>query len=389
MKALRSLFYLHFWNDGVRTALIVLLPFIAAEFTLSYSTVGLLGGVQAFYAVFFALPAAYIAAKWGRMRVLLIALLLYSFGCVAIGLSLTASTLIPVFIIGCVGFGVFHVIGFSQVTQDSSNGNVGRNMGNFTAFGDLGRIIVSSAAVFLVAYVGWRSVAILLGIAGVALFVVLRLTTRLTEQSMQETKKEEATIAVWLYSFVAIISNTKLLGIGASAFLDSMASNPLIIFLPFMLLQKGVGAAALGLFVAGYFAGNFMGKFGLGRAVDTYGNKNVFVASEVLMAGTILLFTVSSGWAYLLVTATLMGLFSKGTSPVITTFFSQHGSREEKGSYEKVFAISEFFVATASALSPFALGIVADHYNVIVVFYLCAALALIATVPILLTHTRN
>lgn len=383
---LNFLLFLHFLNDGIRTSLVVLLPFIAKDLLLSYTEVGLAGSAQGLFTVLFALPAGFLASKIGGYRLLISALLIYSFGSLGIFTSPNSNTLIFTFYLAAVGFGLFHTVGFSLVAKESDKTNVGMNMANFTSIGDIGRIALSSIALFLTTFIGWRLTTICLGLTGLITFAAAKIFI-IKKEKYNITNSSGESHTAWLKNFFVILKTKKLLLISLATLFDAFASNQLFIFIPFIIVARGVDAARLSLFTGGYFIGNFVGKTILGRSVDKYGNKKVFIFSEISMAFVIILFIVSNNFLLLFIFSFLLGIFTKGTSPVVQTMFSDS---THEAHYEKVYAISEVFIGTASSLSPVIMGLFADRFGINSVFYISATFALTAIIPIIfLSRTKT
>jgi len=380
-KILNPLLFLHFLNDGVRTTFIILLPFIAKDLFLSYTQVGFLGSSQGLLSVILAFPTGFIASKIGGFKLLTVALFIYSLGALGISVAPNILFLFPIFYLGAIGFGMFHIIGFSLVAKESEKGNIGRNMANFTSIGDVGRISISTLALFLTSIIGWHLTITVIGIIGCIIFILSRLYGLRNEKHVTEKAIIQESNREWLKNLYHIFKTKRLLLVSSVALLDTFASSQLFLFLPFLLLQRGVNAAILGIFTGGYFIGNFSGKTLLGRGVDKYGNKKVFIISELLMAFIIILIAVTNNLVFLFVLSFLLGVFTKGTSPVIQTLFSEE---IHKTHYEKVFAISESFIGVASVIAPIIMGVFADHFGILSVFYLSAFFAIFSIFPVFL-----
>jgi len=142
--------FLHICNDGFQASFLLLLPFIAKDFHLSLTQVGVLGTLQNAVLVALALPTSYIALKIGGMRTLLLAICLYALGFIGMTFSPVFLWLIPMFILGGFGFGLFHPSAFSVIAARATKETRGRAMGNFTAIGEVGRIGISAIMTFLV-----------------------------------------------------------------------------------------------------------------------------------------------------------------------------------------------------------------------------------------------
>lgn len=374
---LKELFLLHFLNDGVRTTFILLLPFIAIDLSLSLTQVGFLGSSQPLIAALLALPTGFIMGKFKEFQVILLLLFVYSLAAMGVSLAPNVVILVCTYLLASLGFGMFHTVGFSLTAKSSNTTDVGRNMGNFTAVGDIGRIIIPTAAVFISSYIGWRTTMVIIGLIGLLLFFVFRLTIKpkITESSSAvfQTYKE------FLKDVITMFKQKHALSIIIAAIIDTLASSPIYVFLPFLLLKKGESPVELTITMGGFFVGSLIGKTLLGRGVDRFGNKAIFIFSEVCMAISILFIAHSNQIILILLLATLLGGFTKGTSPVIQTMFSQLSHRDH---YHKVFAVSELVIGLASMLTIMAMGIIADKAGILWIFYLTAALAILATLPI-------
>jgi MFS family permease len=369
-----SLNVLHIFNDGFEASLLLLLPFIAKDLHINLTQVGALGTLVNAFGVILALPAGYIATKIGGLKTLIIALFVYGLGFLFSGISANYLLLLFTFSIAGIGFGVFHPIAFALIAKWSAKETRGRAMGNFTAIGDVGRIGISAALTFIVVYIGWKVTSILYAIvaitAGVGFYFAL--LSQNTAIAVKEHKPAEMTM--W-----QIVKNSRFIFATSSAIFDSFASSSLYVFLPFLLLKKGISPAFLGSFTAAFFAGNFLGKTFLGRFVDKIGNARVFIFSEFLMAAFIF-FLANSSSVYLIIGCSIaLGIFTKGTVPVLQTMISE--SAEHHGNYEKTFRVSAFTSSVATTIAPLLLGFISDKVGIVTAFNVMAVTAVIATIP--------
>jgi MFS-type transporter involved in bile tolerance (Atg22 family) len=78
-KDLKNLYILHILNDGFEASLLLLLPFIATDLHLDQIQVGVLGSTVKILYVFLALPAGYLAIKFGFTLTLWNRVFRYSF----------------------------------------------------------------------------------------------------------------------------------------------------------------------------------------------------------------------------------------------------------------------------------------------------------------------
>lgn len=177
-KKLLGLNVLHILNDGFKASLLLFLPFIAIEFGISLTKVGLLGSTINIFSVLFAIPAGILAARIGGYRALLTAFFLYTLSYFLTSISPNFVFVIPAFIIAGMGFALFHPISFSIIAHNSDKSERGRVLGDFTAIADLGRVAVSSIITFVIVYIGWRYAAFGSFIFLACIFAIALITMR-------------------------------------------------------------------------------------------------------------------------------------------------------------------------------------------------------------------
>lgn len=371
-KSLRGLFTLHFLNDGIRTAFVVLLPFIAKDIAINYKHIGFLGSSQSLFSSLFAIPAGLIFARIGGFTLLSLLLLIYSIGALGTAFSVNVFTLTLAFFFAAIGFGMFHTVGFTLVGKTSDKSNIGRLMGDFTSMGEIGRVIIPPTAIFLTSFLGWR-----ITMAALAAFGFLGFFFFLGREKKFHKKESHTDFLKMLGS---LFKMKKVLLVGIVAVLDAIASNPIYLFLPFLLLAKGITSVQLGIFMGSFFVGSVAGKSLLGRATDKKGNIAVLITSELSMAAVIFLLIIFSNVLFLFLSAFFLGIFVKGTSPVVQTLFSE---LTHETHYNKIFAVSETFTSGASALSYITMGFVANSFGLVSVFYLCILFAIMTVIFIL------
>jgi len=365
---------LHILNDGFLASFILLLPFIAKDQNLNLTQVGLLGTILNVAAVVLALPTAYIATKIGGLKTLVIALFIYGAALLGAGSLGHYGLLIAMYCLAGVGFGVFHPIAFALIAKWSPKETRGRIIGNFTAIGDVGRIGISAALSFMAVSIGWRQTAIVYALVvlfiafGVYRFIVGRSDTIVTEEY------KPAPMSLW-----QVAKNRRFILAASASALDGFASASLFVFLPFLLLRRGVSPAFLGTFTAAFFAGNFFGKAVLGRFVDMFGNSKVFIAAELLMAGFIFALANSTPLYLIVLCSVVLGVFTKGTIPVLQTMITE--SVEHHGNFEKAFGLSALVITAVTTSAPVILGYTSDKLGIVTAFNVMAVVALVAVIP--------
>ncbi|MFA6016614.1 MAG: MFS transporter [Patescibacteria group bacterium] len=366
---LTQIFALHFLNDGFLASIILLLPFIKQSLHLSLTQIGLLTSILSLSGIILSLPVGYVSHS--AIKILTFAILFYSIGFIAVGLSVSYFYLILSFLIAALGFGIFHPIAFSLVAKWVPINKLGKAMGDFTAIGDVGRIALSSAISFIIVAISWQKTSIVYGIISLfSIFIILFLN----KKEVVETKNETVKINYW-----QIIKNKKFIFALLVTFFDNLASSALFIFLPFLFLKRNINLSLLGFFASAFLVGNLIGKTSLGRLSDKYKNTKVFIIAEFFMAVFIFLLTISYSQLLLIIVSVILGALTSGTIPVRSTMITE--STQHHGQYEKVFGITSFIANIATSLAPIILGLVADKFGIINSFNVSAMFAILAIIP--------
>ena len=368
------LYILHIFNDGYQAAFLILLPFIAKDLGINLTQVGTLGSIIYIMEMIFSLPAGYLAARFDGLKILTVLMFVFAAG--FSGLFFTTSLvtlLLPFFLVG-VAYGMFHPIGFSLVAKWVEANTRGRQLGDFTAIGDIGRITLPAIITYLVVLMGWKSTSLAFGISAFVLFIVAFVIYHNHKKTQERTEEKHEHI-----SMLKLLMNRKyMLAVFAST-LDSIASSSLFIFLPFLLLQKGIAPSILGSFAAAYFVGNFLGKSAIGRLVDKFGNALVFISAEILMAVFIVFLTFTNSPIFIVMFSVIVCALTKGTVPARTAM----GIEALKGHkrFEKAISLSAFFITTGGSIAPLLYGRIADVWGINMTFYVSASIALLAIIP--------
>ena len=372
---------LHLFNDGYLAAMPLVLPFAAEEFSIPLSMVGLLGSLLSFSGIILALPAGAAAARFGAVRLLSFAVLCYSIGFLLLGTAGGIAAIFAAFILGSIAFGIFHPIAFSAVAKESSPSQLGRNMGIFAATGDIGRIAFAAAVTFIIGLTSWRFTSFLYGIAALFLFLFCFIYALRRKDRNKGTASNDKKLD---YS----ILKKKAFGLSnAASFLDSFANASLFIFIPFLLTFRGIGAAFIGVFTSVFFVGNLLGKVIMGRLTDRIKEEYLFMGCECCIFIALIILALSPSAVIISILALILGFFTKGTVPIVSTMIAQSVGETE---YEAAYSVNSLSTSIANTLAPLFFGLLADILGVQAIFFACGIAALLAAIPaIVLVKTKN
>lgn len=370
-----NLSFLHVINDGYLASMPLLLPFVQGELGIGFREIGLLGSILGASGTALALPSSWLAKRYGGMRILFVAVFLYSLSFLIVGFSSGFYTLAAAFFLASIGFGVFHPIGFALVAGTSDAKAIGKKMGNFTAVGDFGRIGIAAAVTFFVSIISWRGTAFAYGLTPLVCITFSFFLFRQQGGKPEQPGRQEKNKAQ------SLLRNGTFIMMALAGALDSLASSSLFIFLPFLLLHRGIPTALIGTLSGAFFAGNLLGKVIIGRFVDRFGGFRVFTISELSMAALLVMLALSPSVPAIIVLSVCLGALAKGTVPVVTSLVASSVGPE--GSLEQAFGVSSFIGSFAGILAPLAFGFLAAKYGIISVFLFSACIALSAILPVI------
>lgn len=356
----------HLLNDGFRIAIIAFIPYLADSLGLSYTQAGLLGtclvGIQALSS----LPASLTARKKGDFLVLRAGLLLYSVAILSLRLSFWYVFLLLIYCLAGVGFSAFHPVGSAFVAKNSPRKKMGKNLGMMTSAGDIGKIFIPALGTCLLANIGWQPTTSLLGGLGILALIASCLTGERREKHTFLEEKVES-----FKNFIkrinrAMIKRNAAFGyaLGLSA-LDCFTQEPINIFLPFLAFSITNDQQVVGITLSSYFAGSLVGKNILGILTDKKSGFFALVTAEVGLIVMSVLIGLANNIFLLYFLSFILGIFSKGTSPVIKSML---GDSVRSTSYNLVFGLSETTDAIAAAASPLFFGFIADLISLRSVF---------------------
>jgi FSR family fosmidomycin resistance protein-like MFS transporter len=363
------LYGLHFLNDGLQGALLVVLPFLAEEMGLTETQIGWVVFACFLLGALFAAPAS-IAARALGGRWLLLAVVPFS-GLCFIAASLTTSfcSVLIVYLIAGIGFGVFHPMAFALLARDSGRHSTSRVMGLFTAAGDVGRILVVAMVVGLLSFLPWRPLFVAMGapvVIGGLVFALLAWPKARAEQQTRTARQP-----VRRLSFPADSGFWFLCAIG---FCDGLANSSLYVFLPFLLLAKGCEPAQLTVLMPLFFVACLSGRMVMAWLGDRCGRVGGLLACQAAIAGAIAGLCLSRQIVWVGICVSLLGIVTRGSLPLIQALTADRLPREK---VESGFAVNQMVLGVAATLSPLFLGHVSRIAGMTTAFGLAAVLCVV------------
>ena len=359
---------LHMVNDGYQACLPLFLPFITQDISITLSQAGFLGGILHFSGVVLAFPAAFLGTYLGSFHTLGYAAIFIFISYILMFMSKSYVLVLLAFLVGSLGFGVFHPVAFAAVAKTSQT-KLGTQMGNFTANGDIGRIALSALLTFMIAKLSWGTTAFIYAFlplfAGLAVLLSGRYRNEVAQFGPEEKKERHS---------VFVRPTKRLVILFSAIFLDAFSVASLFLFLPFLFQAKGFDTAIIGSLTGVFFIGNYLGKMVCGRIVELKGVKKVFLVAELCLALTVFTLSFTSSMYLLIALLIIMGILSKGTVPVLSTFLADT-AKEIKVNIDGIYSLYSVLYNGAETISPLILGLAAAAWGIEKMFIICAAVS--------------
>ena len=377
----RVLSVCNFLSKGWEVSVLGLLVFIQRKYSLPLYMVGVLSTAFIVCQISVSFFAGRIAHAVHSRNVVLLAIGASGLSWFALFLSHHVAGLYLGFALGGISSGLFEPIGNSLVAKHSSANNRGAAIGKFAAFGDMGRIAVGAAATAMAGWFGVNDACGMLLATNIAALVAAQIfLAKPTRADDPETDDSPGHLR-------DLVKNSRFCYATLAGIADSFSSASLYIFIPFLLIPKGIPLANTGYFNMIFFAGYMSGRLVLGRLADRYGPSAVLILSEATMAALIVMLVVISGKIAIVFLVFVLGIFTRGTSPIIRAMVAD--SMDARISFHDAFSAYSFASRSSTAVSRPAYGYLASFAGISSVFYVAAAVSLLALYPAAKYDGRN
>ena len=264
-----------------RQILAILLPAIKAEFGVSDSVLGFLAGTA--FAIFYAtlgLPIALLADRWNRRNLIALSLIVWS-GMTA--LSGFASSIFQL-TLARIGVGVGEAgcspAAHSMIADYYPPERRSSAMGIFSLGISAGIMIAYLAGGWVAQNIGWREAFLIVGIPGVILAVVLRLTVVEPVRGMSESRVDRGDRPSLMQVVRFLLQRRSFVHISIGSGLGSFGGYAVLSFFPsFLTRSHSLTLAQAGLYlglVLGIAGG--LGYAGGGAAADRLGRHGQRIA---------------------------------------------------------------------------------------------------------------
>jgi MFS transporter, FSR family, fosmidomycin resistance protein len=357
----------HALHDGFTDLLNVLYPLLQAQFGLSYAAIGALKTVYSGAMAIGQIPSGKLAVRFGGVKVLAIGTALIAVGYALAGLTGSLYGVIAGLLLAGLGGSTQHPIGSSLVSAAFPGLRSRTALGTYNFTGDVGKVLLPALFAVIAASLGWQQALIVVAAlavlgAGVILASLKPIPMHAKGGESKAMAGQDRPWAYWLLFSIHIA--------------DDLVRTGFMIFLPFLLRDKGADLPTIGLGLSLLFAGGAAGKLVMGWVGDRLGVVPSVILTEVATTILILvLLPLSLPLALVLLPA--VGLMLNGTSSVLYGTIPEFVSPERR---THAFAIFYTGGSVAGATGPFVAGLLGDAVGLPIALAGVSCIAL-TTVP--------
>lgn len=338
-----------------RMAISPVIPFIAADFDVSNTQIGLaLSGMWFAYGLA-QFPSGVLGDRFGEKPVVLVAV----GGTAIASLLLAFAPVFPVFVAIAVALGLVAGLHYAVATTLLSRTyeDIGRAVGIHSMGGPLAGLVAPVAAAWVGTRYGWRpAVALAIGV-GVPIFAAFAWWVRPTEprrpaQPMRERFEPDA--------LLELVSRPAVAFTLAIAMLGTFIVQGLLTFFPtFLIDYHRYSATVAGSAFSAFFVVRTVGQFLLGDLSDRYGRDLAIGAAMLAGAFGVFAMVVGSSLLAIGVAVLLVGLGSSFFSALDPRFLDQLGDVERGAGFGLVRTVYTMVGAAGSV----GVGVLADLFG--------------------------
>jgi FSR family fosmidomycin resistance protein-like MFS transporter len=357
----------HALHDGFTDLLNVLYPLLQAQFGLSYTAIGALKTVYSGAMASGQIPSGKLAVRLGGVRVLATGTLLIAVGYGIAGLTGSLYGVIAGLLLAGLGGSTQHPIGSSLVAAAFTGLRSRTALGTYNFTGDVGKVLLPALFAVIAASLGWQqALTVVAALAVLGAGIILATLKPVPMHDKSDTSKavagQDRPWAYWLLFSIHIA--------------DDLVRTGFMIFLPFLLRDKGADLPTIGLGLSLVFAGGAAGKLVMGWVGDRLGVVPSVILTEVATTVLILaLLPLSLPVALALLPA--VGLMLNGTSSVLYGTIPEFVSSARR---THAFAIFYTGGSVAGATGPLLAGLLGDAVGLPIALAAVSCIAL-TTVP--------
>jgi len=362
----------HALHDGYTDLIYIMLPLWQAEFGLTYAALGVLRSALVGAMACLQIPAAIAAERFGAGAVLALGTALAGLGYCCAGASTGFAMLLGALLVCGIGSSTQHPIASALVARAFAGPRSLHALGTYNFTGDVGKMTLPATLSLLLLAMPWRPALAILGGVGLGVAAFIYVVTPRYEHGVGVPPQGDGSPApdrrARPFAFPVLF---------AIGVVDTATRMGFLLFLPFLLHDKGASEQTIGLAVTLIFAGGAAGKLActfIGARIGAIAT--VWLTEGCTAAGILALLPLPLHGALLVLP--LLGIALNGTSSVLYGSVPDLVPPRWRGR-----ALSIFYTGTigSGALAPVLFGRAGDTLGMVPALTLVAGFVLL-TLPL-------
>ncbi len=379
----------HAVQDGLVALQFVLLPVLAQSLGLNYTQVGVLKAFSNLAMSALEIPAGILAERTGEKWLLVAGLTGAGLGYAGVSVSQSIgqsfALLCLFFLLAGCGAAFQHSLCSSLMVKRFQGARRRKALGTYNAFGDVGKLMYTASFGLILGFgVGWNVVVMILAVsaiifAGVVWYLLQSAQSITDAQQSSPVLNDHEAASSQVHNAQAsstqlnnlreksqadqnnwgILNPVRFIVVGSVVFLDSIVQAVFLVFIAFILIEKGSTADVAAFGVVLTLSGGTAGKFAAGFLAARFGDRVSFISIQLAtIAGMIAVITLPL--VPLLFVLPLIGVVVQGSSTVCYGSVADHIDENKSA---RGYALVYTLASLAAVVGPLSLGWVADSYG--------------------------
>jgi MFS transporter, FSR family, fosmidomycin resistance protein len=367
-------------------------PLLHADLGVSYLALGTLLAVYATLTGIMQVPMGILVDRIGGRSILTLGLALNATAILLVGLYPTYWAMLVFMALAGAGNAVFHPADYAILSARVADSRIGRAFSVHLFAGYIGWMLAPPAVLALTALAGWRVALVVLGLMGIACAVLLAAQREsLSDDEDRRQARAAATllrsrggrtgIALLMTPVIAVLflfyTLVAMAGTGIQSF--SVVANVAL---------HGVTLAGANLAMSAYFVAAAVGTLAGGWVADRVARLELATGVSFMLSAGFILLLGFPGLSLAGVTVLMMlaGFFIAVVAPLRDVMVRQAAPR---GSVGTAFGIVTTGFSVGAALTPIALGRVADLGQPSLVFFATALITVLCTLTLVVVRSAR
>ncbi len=360
------------------------MPILAQAFGLSYAQVGIIRAANNCASSLLEMPSGVLSERFGERKLLVFGLVCAGAGYLCLSVATGLWTILISLLVLGTGGAFQHALSSSLVSNSHTVANRRSALGIYNSSGDVGKLLFTGLF-GLATGVGLAWQGVVAAFSVIALFVALLVFVGLRSAGRGggDASLAKANALVGSGGW-GIDDRQGFAALCVTVFLDTAVQTSFLVFVVFVVADKGVATHLAAFAVVLTLIGGIFGKAGCGYLAQRIGIRNAFVLAQCITALGIVAVAMGSPVAAF-VLLPVLGMFLQGSTSITYGAIADliQSNRQSRG-FAMIYTVSSL----SAIVGPTVFGVLSDHSGLSMAMLAMAIVSLLAIPPSLLLKSR-